>query len=260
MTELMLKPGLTVAIITKNEATNLEPCLLSLGDLADDIIIIDSGSTDATAEIAARFGAKLYAYPDWPGFGLQRNRAHNHIETEWVLWLDADERLSDELRQSIRIAFSNTAPDSKIIFKINRLTEAFGKFIYHCGWYPDEIVRLYPTAYTRYNNHLVHESVIVPQGSQLILLAGDLLHHTYQNINQYLSKQQQYTLAWAQQRVGKKKATPLSGMLHGLATFIRIYLLKRGFLDGQHGLLIALLGGYYSFLKYTQLWFLSRQV
>ena len=195
---------------------------------------------------------------DWPGFGPQRNRAHHHIETDWVLWLDADERLTDTLRQSIRNALANTPANAQTIFQINRLSEAFGKFIHHCGWYPDKIIRLYPTAYTRYNDNLVHESVIRPAGSQTILLQGDLLHHTYQNINQYLSKQQQYTHAWAQQRVGKKKATPLSAAFHGLGTFIVIYILKRGFLDGQHGLLIALLNSYYTFLKYTQLWFLNR--
>ncbi len=258
MTEYTLKPGLTVALITKNEAANLEACLQSLDGMADEIVIIDSGSTDATANIAADFGAKLYAYPDWPGFGPQRNRAHHHIETEWVLWLDADERLTDTLRQSIRNALANTSANAQTIFQINRLSEAFGKFIHHCGWYPDKIIRLYPTAYTRYNDNLVHESVIRPAGSQTILLQGDLLHHTYQNINQYLSKQQQYTHAWAQQRVGKKKATPLSAAFHGLGTFIVIYILKRGFLDGQHGLLIALLNSYYTFLKYTQLWFLNR--
>ena len=129
-----LQPGLTVALITKNEADNLEACLQSLAGLDAEIVIIDSGSTDATAEIAARHGARFYVHADWPGFGPQRNRAHQYLPTEWVLWLDADERLSDALKQSIQTALRTTPADAHTVFACNRLSNTFGAFIRHCGW------------------------------------------------------------------------------------------------------------------------------
>ena len=171
-----LQPGLTVALITKNEADNLEACLQSLAGLNAEIVIIDSGSTDATAEIAARHRARFYVHADWPGFGPQRNRAHQYIRTEWVLWLDADERLSDTLKQSIQTALRTTSADACTVFAFNRLSNTFGAFIRHCGWYPDWVVRLYPTAFARYSDDLVHEKVLLPADTRVEKLEGDALH------------------------------------------------------------------------------------
>ena len=217
-----LQPGLTVALITKNEADNLEACLQSLAGLDAEIVIIDSGSTDATAEIAARHGARFYVHADWPGFGPQRNRAHQYIRTEWVLWLDADERLSDTLKQSIQTALRTTSADACTVFAFNRLSNTFGAFIRHCGWYPDWVVRLYPTAFARYSDDLVHEKVLLPADTRVEKLEGDAL-------------------------------------LHGISSFVKMYLLKAGFLDGKHGLLLSVLSAQSAFNKYAALWLLGKK-
>lgn len=250
-----LQPGLTVALITKNEAANLDACLQSLSGLTDKIIIIDSGSTDTTAEIAARYHADFYQYADWPGFGPQRNRAHQYIQTEWVLWLDADERLTNELQQSIRDAVLHTPADGHTAFEFNRLSNTFGAFIRHCGWYPDWVVRLYPTAYARYSDDLVHEKVILPVHAQIKQLKGDALHYTYTTLEQFLAKQNLYSKIWAEQRLKEGKTASLGqALLHGAASFIKMYILKAGFLDGKHGLLLSVLSAQSAFNKYAALW------
>ena len=255
-----LQPGLTVALITKNEADNLEACLQSLAGLNAEIVIIDSGSTDATAEIAARHRARFYVHADWPGFGPQRNRAHQYIRTEWVLWLDADERLGDTLKQSIQTALRTTPTDARTVFEFNRLSNTFGAFIRHCGWYPDWVVRLYPTAFARYSDDLVHEKVLLPAGTSVEKLAGDALHYTYANMSQFLAKQNLYSNIWAEQRAAEGKSAGLGdALLHGISSFVKMYLLKAGFLDGKHGLLLSVLSAQSAFNKYAALWLLGKK-
>lgn len=249
---------LTVALIVKNEARNLKACLQSVAPLDCPIVIIDAGSEDETLVIAAQYGAKVQVHTDWQGFGAQRNRAHALIETPWVLWLDADERLSEETRQDLLFRLPETPTDGSILFQINRLSIAYGKKIYHSGWYPDRVTRLYPVAHTRYSNDLVHESVIVPNGAQVIELKGNTLHETYRDLSHHLSKMQQYAQAWAQQRQGQKNASPWSATWRGIFAFIKFYILKLGFLDGAAGLMIAVMNGIYTFLKYALLWQYNR--
>ncbi|MDO5640642.1 MAG: glycosyltransferase family 2 protein [Neisseria sp.] len=260
MTNKPLQPGLTVALITKNEAANLEACLQSLGGLTDQIVIIDSGSSDATADIAARYGAAFHTHADWPGFGPQRNRAHQYIATEWVLWLDADERLTPELQRSIQTALQTTAADGKTAFEFNRLSNTFGAFIRHCGWYPDWVVRLYPVAHARYSDDLVHEKVILPADTEVKKLQGDALHYTYATLEQFLAKQNLYSNIWAEQRLAEGKTASLgSALLHGAASFVKMYLLRAGFLDGKHGLLLSVLSAQSTFNKYAALWLAGKK-
>ena len=255
-----LTPGLTVAVITKNEAANLEACLKSIADLDAHILIIDSGSTDDTQAIAERFGAEFQVYPDWPGFGPQRNRAHNHLATEWVLWLDADERLTSELSRSIRSAVSDVPADGKTVFEFNRLSNTFGAFIRHCGWYPDWVVRLYPVAHARYSDDLLHEKVAVPPGAAVRKLDGDCLHYTYATLEQFLNKQNLYSKIWAEQRAAQGKTAGLgSALVHGLGSFLKMYVLKAGFLDGKHGLLLSVLSAQSAFNKYAALWLAGKK-
>lgn len=251
---------LTVALIVKNEAHNLSACLDSVAALNCPIILIDSGSQDDTAAIAARYGAEIHVFTDWQGFGIQRNRAHDFIKTPWILWLDADERLSEQTRQDLIFRLPQTAADGKTLFRINRLSIAYGQKIHHCGWYPDYVVRIYPVAHTRYSNDLVHESVIVPDSAQIIELKGNVLHETYRDLNHHLSKMQQYAQAWATQRQGSKTATPLGATWRGIFAFLKFYLLKRGFLDGSAGLMISVMNGIYTFLKYALLWQYNRKI
>lgn len=249
---------LTVALITKNEAKHLPDCLNSVQPLGCPIVVIDSGSSDNTLAIAKQFGAQCQTFTDWQGFGVQRNRAIPFIQTPWVLWLDADERLSETTRQDLIRQLSQTPADGKTVFAINRLSVAYGREIRHCGWYPDKVVRVYPIEFAKYSDDLVHESVIVPSGTNVVDLSGDVLHYTYADLCQHLDKMKHYAFAWAAQRQGKKSATPFSATLRAVFAFIKFYIVKRGFLDGQQGLIISAMNAIYTFLKYAQLWQLNR--
>ncbi len=246
-------PTLAVALIVKNEAQELPFCLNSVKDWVDEIIVLDSGSTDGTQAIAQSYGAKIYSNTHWPGFGKQRQLAQTYIKSDYVLWLDADERVTPELKAQIQAAVASD--ESHTLYQINRLSEVFGKKIHHSGWYPDYVTRLYRTKDTQYDDSLVHESVVVPAGFKLKKLDGHLLHYTYKTLHQYLNKSASYAQAWAEQRAAKgKKASLWDACSHAFARFIRMYLLKRGFMDGKHGFLLAVLSAHSVFVKYAELW------
>lgn len=247
------KPTLAAVLIVKNEADNLRACLASLEGLADEIVILDSGSQDDTPAIAAEFGARFFVNTTWPGFGRQRRLAQSHVQSEWVLWLDADERLTPELREAIQGVMANPASDT--IYSIPRLSWVFGRFIRHSGWYPDRVLRLYPKALTGYNEALVHEKVEVRANMKIVNLQGDLLHYTYRDLEHYLVKSAGYARAWADQRTARgKKGSFGQGLVHAVGCFLKMYLLKAGFLDGKQGLLLAILSAHSTFVKYADLW------
>lgn len=245
--------SLAAVLIVHNEEANLAACLASVQGWVDEIVILDSGSTDSTAEIAAQFGARVYQSTDWPGFGIQRQRAQQHVTADWCLWLDADERLTPELKASIQAVIA--CPTRHTVYSLPRLNWLFGRHIRHCGWYPDRVLRLYPTALTRYNDALVHEKVEMSTDMQVQPLNGDLLHFPYRDLEHYLSKSARYAKAWADGRAARGKRTSLlAGAGHALGCFLRMYLLKAGFLDGRAGLLISLLSAHSTFVKYADLW------
>ena len=247
------KNTITIALIVKNEANNLKDCLKSVKDWVDEIIVLDSGSTDTTKDIARSFTDKVYVNKDWPGFGPQRRIAQKFVTSDYVLWLDADERVTPELRESIEYVLTN--PEEKTVYSISRLSWVFGRFIYHCDWYPDYVVRLYPTQLTQYDDAFVHEKVEVPEGMTVKKLNGDAIHYTYNDLHHYLVKSARYARAWADQRKKTGGKTSISqGIIHGLARFIKMYFLKAGFLDGKQGLLLSLLSAHSTFAKYADLW------
>ena len=214
---------LSAALIVKNEAAKLEACLQSLVGWVDEIVILDSGSTDATLDIAKKYGAAVYTHTDWQGFGPQRQRAQSHVQGEWVMWLDADERVTPELKQSLQAALKQYQHDTNVIFEFNRYSWAFGKFIRHCGWYPDRVLRVYRPDYTGYNNALVHESVVKPHDANVVNLRGDLLHYTFDSLPHYMAKQTQYASAWAEQKQQQgKKVSYGSALSHAAFTFIKM--------------------------------------
>lgn len=246
-------PTLSVAMIVKNEAQDLAACLDTVKGWVDEIVILDSGSTDETAEIAARYNAKFYTNTDWQGFGKQRQLAQQYVTSDYVLWLDADERVTEELKNSIVQAVKND--EKNTVYKISRLSEVFGKQIRHSGWYPDYVVRLYPTKLARYNDSLVHEKVVFDSTTKIEKLQGDLLHFTYKNITHYLTKSAHYGSEWATQRAKQgKKVSLFSAFSHALSSFVKMYVLKKGFLDGKQGLLLAVLSAQSVFNKYADLW------
>ncbi|MGF1698044.1 glycosyltransferase family 2 protein [Vibrio lamellibrachiae] len=247
----MKRFSIAAVIITKNEQSSLRQCLESLR-WVDEIIIVDSGSTDATESIAREFTEHFYVNADWPGFGKQKQLAQSYAKSDWILAVDADERIDEILRDNILDMLQS--PPENTMFDLNELTWVFGRFLKHSGWYYRH-VRLYPNRLTTYNDNLVHESVIIPKDCKIAELDGDILHYSYQNINHYLVKSAGYAKAWADQRQAKgKKATLSQGFIHALGCFLKMYVLKRGFLDGKQGFLIAVLSAHSTFVKYADLW------
>ena len=249
----MSKPTLAVALIVKNESKHLAACLDTVKDWVDEIIILDSGSTDDTAEIAHRYTDKFFVHAEWQGFGIQRQLAQQYVSSDYILWLDADERITAPLQQNIIEAISykpnNTA------YTLPRLSWVFGRYIRHCGWYPDRVLRLYPTQLTQYNDSLVHEKVIIPTNMNIKPLSGDLIHFTYDDIHHYLLKSASYAKAWAEQKQRQgKKGSLVSGFTHAIGCFLKMYIVKQGFLDGKQGLLLSILSAHSTFVKYADLW------
>lgn len=248
----MTKPTLAVALIVKNEAKHLEACLSTVQGWVDEIVILDSGSTDNTKEISRQFTDKFYINSDWPGFGKQRQIAQSYVSSDYVLWLDADERVTPELKRDILDAIEKNEPNTA--YKINRLSDAFGKFIKYSGWSPDWVVRLYKVNEAAYNDSLVHEKVVYSSTVSIEPLKGRLLHFTYDNLHHYLNKTTGYLKAWTDEREGRKSAGLTTALLHALAAFLRMYIFKRGFLDGKHGFILAWLTMHTTFIKYIDLY------
>ncbi|MBY7995854.1 glycosyltransferase family 2 protein [Vibrio fluvialis] len=255
----MARPTLAVALIVKNEAQHLEACLETVHDWVDEIVVLDSGSSDNTEEIARRYTDKFYVNSTWPGFGPQRRLAQSYVESDYILWLDADERITPELKESVLKAVA--ANKANTLYQFARLSWVFGRYIRHCGWYPDRVLRLYPTKLTQYNEALVHEKVTVTEQMQIETLCGDAIHYTYNDLHHYLVKSAGYAKAWADQRQAKGKKSSLSqGIVHALGCFIKMYVLKLGFLDGKQGFLISLLSAHSTFVKYADLWVRANDV
>lgn len=246
-------PTISVAMIVKNEAQDLALCLDTVKDWVNEIVILDSGSSDNTKEIALNYGAKFYENTDWQGFGKQRQIAQRYVTSDYVLWLDADERISPTLRQSILDVVAQNRENT--VYQLPRISEVFGREIRHSGWYPDYVVRLYRTNYAQYGDELVHEKVHYPANTKVEKLKGDLQHFTYKSLHHYLVKSAGYAKAWADQRQAKgKKATLWQGISHAIGCFVKMYILKAGFLDGKQGLLLAILSAHSTFVKYADLW------
>lgn len=246
-------PTISVAMIVKNESQDLAKCLETVKDWVNEIVILDSGSTDNTKEIALSYGAKFYENTDWPGFGKQRQLAQQYVTSDYVLWLDADERVTLALRESILNAVAQDRANT--VYQLPRVSEVFGRAIRHSGWYPDYVVRLYRTNYAQYGDELVHEKVHYPAGTKVEKLTGDLEHFTYKSIHHYLVKSAGYGKAWADQRQAKgKKATLFQGVTHALSCFLKMYVFRAGFLDGKQGFLLAVLSAHSTFVKYADLW------
>ncbi|MGF1802106.1 glycosyltransferase family 2 protein [Vibrio gigantis] len=249
----LVKPTLAVALIVKNEAKNLDACLKTVADWVNEIVILDSGSTDETEQVARKYTEKFHVNKDWPGFGPQRRLAQKYVESDFILWLDADERITDELKVSIQQAVEKN--EQNTLYNICRLSWVFGRYIRHCGWYPDRVVRLYPTQLTQYDYSLVHEKVEISTDMNVKELSGDAIHYTYNDLHHYLVKSAGYAQAWAEQREKRgKKSSILEGMLHAVACFLKMYVFKAGFLDGKQGFLLSVLSAHSTLVKYADLW------
>ncbi len=244
---------LSVIIITKNEAANIAECLKSVS-FADEFIVVDSGSTDGTVELARALGAVVEVTPDWPGFGPQKNRALDLVTGDWVLSIDADERVTPELAQEIRAVMAAPAADT---YEIARLSNFCGRDIRHSGWWPDYVLRLFKRGTARFTDSAVHERV-VPTNGEPLKLRGYFLHFPYDNLDALVTKINRYSSDAAAMMYAKGKRASVFGALgHSFWTFVRIYLIRRGFLDGRHGLVLAVTAASGSFFRYSKLMFLA---
>jgi len=246
---------LSAIIITKNEAANIRACLESVA-WADEIIVIDSGSSDATTEICEELGARVYVH-DWPGFGMQKNRALGYAIYDWVFSIDADERVTPELRASIEAVLHNET-DTCAAYRISRLSSYCGRFMRHSGWYPDTIVRLFKRDAARFSDDLVHERLLVE--GQIGQLGGELLHYAFTGAEEVLQKINHYSSAGAamMQKRGKQATLP-GAVLRGLWSFIRTYFLRAGFLDGREGFMLAVSNAEGTYYRYIKLMLLDKK-
>ena len=243
----------TAALIVKNEEKNLKTCLESLADWVDEIVLLDSGSTDRTEEIARQYTTHFYRKNQWEGFGKQRQAAQAYVKTDYVFWIDADEVVTPELKTSILEALEQQTANTA--YSVNRKSWVFGRFITHSGWYPDRVTRLYRVNEGGYSDDLVHEKVLLKDGVSTQPLLGDMTHYTYDDLHHYLVKSASYAKLSADQKQKRGKTTSLSSAsLHAFACFVKMYLVKRGFLDGKQGFLLALLSAHSTFVKYADLW------
>lgn len=253
----MDKQRLSVVIIAKNEAELIGDCLLS-AEWADEVILLDSGSTDDTISIAQGHGAKVFSHTLWQGYGKQRQVAQRHASGDYVFMIDADERITPELRHSIEQIITNQ-PQPKQVYSCARRNFFLGKFMRHSGWYPDRTIRLYQNSLYGYNDNLVHESLDHP-GAQVIPLDGDLLHLTCRDYFVFQRKQLSYAESWALQNdLRGKSASMMSAVTHSLGAFFKTWIIRRGFADGKHGFLLACINAQYTFNKYAALWALGKQ-
>jgi glycosyltransferase involved in cell wall biosynthesis len=247
-----LKAPLSAVLITRNAANVLDPCLESLA-FVDEIVIVDSGSTDRTAEIARERGARM-VQKEWLGFGRQKQFAVEQAKHDWVLCLDADERVSPELGASIQMAL--TAPVSPV-YRMPRRNRFLGRWLSHGEGYPDWSPRLFNRQNARWSDDLVHEKVLyaVTPGT----LAGDLMHDSSDDLTAYLERQNRYTTLAARQAFEQGRSAGLSHLLLSpVVRFIKFYLLRLGFLDGVPGLVHISIGCMNSYLKYAKLIELRR--
>lgn len=258
----MPQPALSVILITRNEAENVAGCLASVG-FADEWIVVDSGSTDATCEIARRSGATVVSTDDWPGFGAQKNRALALARGRWVLSIDADERVSPQLAQQIRAAVAADATghesaadgvrsDGKLAgYEFSRLSNFCGQWMRHGDWYPDRVLRLFRREAGRFSDDLVHERLIV--AGAIGRLDGELLHDSMPTLEGALDKMNRYSSGRALDKIRAGQRGGLASALgHAVWAFVRCYILRRGLFDGRLGFVLALYvaeGTYYRYLK-----------
>ena len=248
-------PKLSAIIITKNEAANIRACLESVA-WADEIIVVDSGSSDATTEICRNFGARVYLH-DWSGFGAQKNRALGYAAHDWVFSIDADERITPELRTAIEAVLRDET-DTCAAYRVSRLSSYCGRFMRHSGWYPDPIVRLFKRNAARFSDDLVHERLLVE--GRIGQLGGELLHYAFADADEVLRKVNHYSSAGAAMLQQRGRQTTLTGaVLRGLWSFVRSYFLRAGFLDGREGFMLAVSNAEGTYYRYIKLMLLNKQ-
>ncbi len=249
-----MRTPISVAIITLNEERNLPACLDSV-KWADEIVVCDSGSTDRTLALAAEYGARTFREA-WRGFGGHKNLAVERTSHPWVLVLDADERVTPALQQEIEAILADPAAEDGYL--IPRRSYFLGRWIRGCGWYPDETIRLFRRGRGRFGERSVHEAVTVE--GRVGRLRAPLEHFTYDSVGAFLQRMDRYSTLAAEelQRAGRR-SHPWDLLGRPAWTFLRLFLLQRGWREGWYGLVLSGLYAGYAFSKYAKLWELTRR-
>jgi glycosyltransferase involved in cell wall biosynthesis len=244
------RPLLSVAVIAKNEADRIGELLRSVS-IADEVIVVDSGSTDATVEMCASAGARVIHH-DWMGYAAQKQLALERAEGQWILNLDADEALSEELSKEIVTAIQNASIEISG-FSIPRLSRYLNRWIRHGGWYPDRKVRLVRRACGTWVGDGIHERLDV--SGQVRKLSHPLLHYVYRDISDQVRTINRFSTVAADHREhGGSRWSLLVGVIHAVGKFFECAVWKAGFLDGAAGLVIAMNSSFYVFLKHAKVW------
>jgi len=245
----MLSNSVTAIIITLNEESNIRDCLESV-KWVDEIVVLDSGSTDNTVAIASEYSDKVFI-TDWPGFGEQKNRALAKATGAWILSIDADEIVTPELRNEIETKINGMRCDG---FSIPRQSSYCGKFLKHGGWWPDRIVRVAKRSKCHFDNSIIHEKMIVD--GEVCNLAHPLIHHTYRNLDEVISMINRYSSASAELMYKNKRSSGLgTAIIRALWTFFRTYFLRAGILDGREGFMLAVSNAELAYYKYLKLYY-----
>ena len=245
-------PELSVVVITRDEAARLERCLRSVA-FAGEIVVVDSGSTDDTVAIARRLGARVEITPDWPGFGAQKNRALALARGRWVLSLDADEWLDEAL--AAEVARLVAAPPADLAWRLPRLSSFCGQWMRHGGWYPDRVLRLFPREGARFSDDRVHERLLWSGRSADLDDHGHLLHESMASLTVANDKMNRYSSGRAADLAARGRRGGLGRAIgHGLWAFVRTWILRRGFLDGRLGFVLAVHNAEASYYRYLKIW------
>jgi glycosyltransferase involved in cell wall biosynthesis len=244
---------LSVVIVAQNEANNIVECVRS-ARFADEVIVLDSGSSDGTADLARAEGAQVTVTPDWPGYGPQVNRGIDRATGDWFFSLDADERISPELAAEIRAAMTRTDVDG---FRVPRTSMYCGRFMKHGGWTPDYTTRLARRGRGRFTEHYLHAHLAVQGRTES--LKHPIVHFSYRTMEEVLEKLNRYSSANARDMTSAGRKGSLGRAIgHGLWAFFRTYVLRLGFLDGRWGFMLAVSNAEGTYYRYVKLWLLEQ--
>jgi glycosyltransferase involved in cell wall biosynthesis len=242
---------ISIIIITKNEEINIEDCLKSV-EWANEIIVVDSESTDRTVEISKKYTDRIFV-KKWEGYSLQKMFALSLTKNEWVLSLDADERITPALRSEIETATEQNYTG----YKIPRENYFLGKLITGCGWGNDYQLRLFRQSKTTISENLVHESFIVD--GNIGVLKNPMKHYSYRNLKDAISKMNNYSSLEALQKYKFKNVSPLDFILHPASAFFQFFLIRKGYKDGKYGLMVSLLHAMTNMQIYMKIWELKNR-
>jgi glycosyltransferase involved in cell wall biosynthesis len=246
---------LSVVIVAKNEAHNITECVAS-ARFADEVLVLDSGSTDGTAALAEAAGARVVS-TDWPGYGPQVARGIGLAQGDWVLSLDADERIPQALRHEIEAVLRSPPEEAAAGYRLPRLSEFCGQFIRHGGWRPDYTLRLARRELAGFTDHFLHAHMTVR--GRTADLTHSLIHYSYPHVDDVLEKLNRYSSGHARDMHARGRQGSLGrAVLAGVFAFTRTYVLRLGFLDGRAGLMLAIFNAEYTYYKYLKLMFLHH--